>query len=141
MRPLVLGGCFDQAASEGWELCLQATLMGTGLVARKFSVFQCLYVFPGFLFPPKNDTLIGILSPLLGAPRGLHVIHACMCMCMHFYLFLYVPRLGMHLRMCMHLYLFLYVPRPSMQLLGSLVFCVFLLRLFLSLKKYALTFW
>ena len=41
LRPLVFGGCLDQVASGGWELCLQATLMGTGLVAR----FACFSFF------------------------------------------------------------------------------------------------
>ena len=46
LRPLVFGGCLDQVASGGWELCLQATLMGTGLVAR----FASFSFFPFFCF-------------------------------------------------------------------------------------------
>ena len=53
LRPLVFGGYSREVTSEGWELCLQATLMGTGLVARKFSVVQCLYVFSWIYVSPK----------------------------------------------------------------------------------------
>ena len=87
LRPLVLGGCLGQMASEGWEPCLQATLTGTGLVARRFYLFQCFIFQDSDTFFHKNMKLFGILSAPCGCPsEGFHV-HACMCMCLHPVLF------------------------------------------------------
>ena len=60
LRPLVFGGCLGQMASEGREPCLQAMLMGTGLVARKCFDFSGSYIFPQTYFSPKKYVTLNL---------------------------------------------------------------------------------